>query len=137
TLHACLNAPLVVLAVAIVFAGAAAIMFSNVKNELTPNEDRAMAMMRITAPQGVSLDYMSSKLQQIEGSIKPLIDNGEIRTTFSIVGMGGSNSAMLILGLAPWEERERTQQQILDEVNQRAGRVPGVRAFAFQPNSLN
>jgi len=137
SLRFCLNAPMVVLVIAVLFAGAALTMFAGVKNELTPNEDRATAMMRITAPQGVSLDYMAGKLQQIEASFKPMIDSGEIRTTFSIVGQGGSNSAFLVLGLAPWDERERTQQQILDEVNQRAGRVPGVRAFAFQPNSLN
>src|SRR5690606_16458136 len=83
-----------------------------------------------------SLDYMASKLQQIEASLKPLIDSGELQTTFSIAGQGGSNSAFLVLGLSPWGERERTQQQILNEVNKLAAKVSGVQAFAFQPNSL-
>ncbi len=38
--------------------------------------------------------------------------------------------------LADWDQRERSQQQILDEVNRLVRDVPGVRAFAFQPNSL-
>lgn len=137
TLRACLNAPLIVVLVAAVFAAAAFTMFVGVKNELTPSEDRSMAMMRITAPQGVSLDYLSGKLQQIEASFKPLIDNGELQTTFSVVGQGGTNSAFLVLGLAPWDQRDRSQQEILNEVNQLASQVAGVRAFAFQPNSLN
>lgn len=136
SLKVCLNAPLVVVVVAVLFAGAAFTLFSTVKNELTPNEDRATAMMSISAPQGVSLDYMARKLRQIEASFKPLVDSGELRTTFSVVGQGGSNSAFLVLGLAPWSERERSQQQILDEANQLAAQVAGVRAFAFQPNSL-
>src|SRR5690606_19201580 len=137
TLRACLNAPLIVVLVAAVFAAAAFTMFVGVKNELTPSEDRSMAMMRITAPQGVSLDYLSGKLQQIEASFKPLIDSGELETTFSVIGQGGTNSAFLVLGLAPWNQRDRSQQEILNEVNQLASQVAGVRAFAFQPNSLN
>src|SRR5690606_11150212 len=80
---------------------------------------------------------LSGKLQQIEASFKPLIDNGELQTTFSVVGQGGTNSAFLVLGLAPWDQRDRSQQEILNEVNQLASQVAGVRAFAFQPNSLN
>ena len=137
SLQFCLNAPLIVVLIALLFAGAALTMFASVKNELTPNEDRSTAMMRISAPQGVSLDYMASKLQQIEASFKPLIDKGELETTFSVIGQGGTNSAFLVLGLAPWDQRERSQQEILEEVNQLASKVAGVRAFAFQPNSLN
>src|SRR5690606_17630057 len=137
TLNACLNAPLVAVLAAVIFAAVAFATFAGVKNELTPSEDRSMAMMRITAPQGVSLDYLAGKLQQIEASFKPLIDSGELETTFSVIGQGGTNSAFLVLGLAPWNERDRSQQEILNEVNQLASQVAGVRAFAFQPNSLN
>src|SRR5690606_27420744 len=38
--------------------------------------------------------------------------------------------------LAEWSQRERSQQEILGEVNDLVEKVPGVRAFAFQPNSL-
>ncbi|MCT8997711.1 efflux RND transporter permease subunit [Chelativorans intermedius] len=136
TLHFCLDAPAVVLLASALFAGAAYGLFGLVKSELTPTEDRAVAFMRVSAPEGVSLDYLTSKMRSIEMLIEPLRERGEIRNTFSIVGWGGSNSGFLVLGLAPWEERERTQQEILDEVNGLAAGVSGVRAFAFQPNSL-
>ncbi|MFC6487885.1 efflux RND transporter permease subunit [Nitratireductor sp. GCM10026969] len=136
TLRFCLNAPAVVLLVSALFAATAYGLFGTVKSELTPNEDRSVAFMRVSAPQGVSLDYLAGKMRQIEGLIEPLRERGEIRSTFSITGRGSTNSAFLVLGLAPWEERERSQQEILDEVNVLAARVPGVRAFAFQPNSL-
>src|SRR5690606_5237064 len=42
----------------------------------------------------------------------------------------------MVMSLAPWHERERSQQQILDDISGRLEAVPGVRAFAFQPNSL-
>ncbi|WP_163267419.1 efflux RND transporter permease subunit [Chelativorans alearense] len=136
TLHFCLDAPAVILLVSALFAAAAYGVFGSVKSELTPSEDRSVAFMRVSAPQGVSLDYLTGNMRRIETLIEPLRERGEIRSTFSIVGMGGSNRGFLVLALAPWEERERSQQEILDEVNALAARVPGVRAFAFQPNSL-
>jgi HAE1 family hydrophobic/amphiphilic exporter-1 len=38
--------------------------------------------------------------------------------------------------LAPWDERERSQAEIVEEINRLVGEVPSVRAFAIQPNSL-
>src|SRR5690606_8552289 len=137
TLNACLNAPLVAVLAAVIFAAVAFATFAGVKNELTPSEDRSMAMMRITAPQGVSLDYLAGELQHIGASFKPLIGSGELQTTLSVSGQRATDSAFLVLGLAPWNERDRSQQEILNEVNQLASQVAGVRAFAFQPNSLN
>ncbi len=58
-LHACLAAPGIVVIVSILFAGAAFGAFSLLKQELTPTEDRAATFLRITAPQGVSLEYLN------------------------------------------------------------------------------
>src|SRR5690606_21899420 len=136
-LRACLKAPLVVVLVSVLFAGAAFAMFGTIRNELTPPEDRSMAFLRIQAPQGVSLDYLAGQMNEIERLIRPLRDSGEIRSTFSIAGArGAKNTGFMVMSLAPWEERQRTQQEILDEVSALVENVPGVRAFAFQPNSL-
>ncbi len=56
-LHACLDAPLIVVMVAVLFAGAAFALFGTIRQELTPSEDRSVVLLRISAPQGVSLDY--------------------------------------------------------------------------------
>jgi HAE1 family hydrophobic/amphiphilic exporter-1 len=137
TLRACLDAPMVVVVVAAVIFTSAAGLYGTIKSELTPVEDRSMAFLRISAPQGVSLDYLAQQMRQIENLIVPLRESGEIRNTFSIAGSGGSqNSGFMVMQLAPWQERTRTQQQILDEVNALVVNVPGVRAFGFQPNSL-
>jgi HAE1 family hydrophobic/amphiphilic exporter-1 len=42
----------------------------------------------------------------------------------------------MVLTLAPWDERQRSQQEITAEVNGMLATVPGVRAYAIQPNSL-
>jgi hydrophobic/amphiphilic exporter-1 (mainly G- bacteria), HAE1 family len=136
-LRMCLNAPMVVVLISLLFAGLAGTLFGTIKSELTPPEDRSLAFLRISAPQGVSIDYLANQIRQMEELIQPLRDSGEIRTTFSLAGSQGSkNNGFLVMALAPWSERERTQQQILDDIVGRVSVVTSVRAFAFQPNSL-
>ena len=91
-----------------------------------------MALLRINAPQGVSLDYTTQQMRRIEELIQPLRDSGEIQATFANAGQGGSvNSGFMVMTLAPWDERERTQQEIMADivklVAERAGRarLPG------------
>ncbi|PCK80119.1 MULTISPECIES: efflux RND transporter permease subunit [Rhizobium] len=136
-LHGCLNAPFVVILFSVIFAGAALIAFSTVKSELTPEEDRSLVMMRLTTPQGSSLEYTRDKMQLVEESLQPLVDSGDIRNVFSISGQGGSlNSGFMVLTLAPWGERDRTQAEIVADINQAAAKVPALRGNAISSNSL-
>ncbi|WP_404934530.1 efflux RND transporter permease subunit [Nitratireductor sp. L15S-10] len=135
-LYACLNAPAVVVVISVLFAAASYGAFGFIKSEITPSEDRSIAFMRVSAPQGVSLDYFAERMRRIEALIEPLRDSGEVVSTFSIAGRGSSNSGFLVLRLADWENRERSQQEIVADISARVRNEPGVRAFVFQPNSL-
>ncbi|MER8374845.1 efflux RND transporter permease subunit [Mesorhizobium sp. M1406] len=136
-LHACLDAPWIVLLVAVLFAGTAFTLFGTIRQELTPTEDRAAVLLRISAPQGVSLDYTTQQMQKIEKLIQPMRDSGEIRSTFENAGQNGSyNSGFMVMTLAPWNERSRSQQEIMAEISRLTRQVPSVRIFPVQPNSL-
>jgi HAE1 family hydrophobic/amphiphilic exporter-1 len=136
-LRAALNAPLVVVVMALLFGALAAVLFPTIRSELTPSEDRSSAFIRVSAPQGVSLDYVAQNMREIERIVQPLRDSGEVIATFANTGGGGStNSGFMALTLAPWDQRTRTQAEILADVQTRIRTVPGVQAFAFQPNSL-
>lgn len=136
-LRRALDAPLVVIVIALLVAGAALFTAGSIPQELTPPEDRAVALMRISAPQGVSLDYTRARMGEIERLVAPLQESGEVTNVFSIAGTGGSaNNGFMVLTLAPWGERVRSQGEIVGQVNGMLQTVPGLRAFAIQPNSL-
>ncbi|MGX9143538.1 efflux RND transporter permease subunit [Mesorhizobium sp. 128a] len=136
-LHACLGAPWIVLLVALLFAATAFALFGTVRQELTPSEDRAVVLLRINAPQGVSLDYTTQQMQKIERLIQPLRDSGEIVSTFENAGQNGAyNSGFMVMTLAPWDKRARSQQEIMAEITQLTRQVPSVRIFPVQANSL-
>jgi HAE1 family hydrophobic/amphiphilic exporter-1 len=136
-LRRALDAPLIVIVIALMAAGSAFALLPTIPQELTPPEDRAVALVRISAPQGVSLDYTRSRMTEIERLVSPLRDSGEVQNIFAIAGTGGSsNNGFMVLTLAPWGERERSQADIVGELNRAIATVPGLRAFAIQPNSL-
>lgn len=137
SLGAVLAAPLVTVTAALLFGAAALWLLSGLRSELTPQEDRATAMMSVTAPQGVSLDYTSARLRDVEAGLARFTETGEVRSSFIIAGMGGqANRALVLLTLAPWNERSRSQAEIVADIGRAMEEVPGLRAFVGQPNSL-
>lgn len=136
SLKVCIAVPWVIVIVACLIAASAWQVLKVVPEELLPREDRSVALLRVSAPQGVSVEYTASQLRKIETMIEPLVESGEIQNVFSIAGRGSSNGGFMVFTLQPWEERERSQQEIVTQINRGLGSIPGARAFVIQPNSL-
>ena len=137
TLRGALKAPFAVVAAAALFGMTAILLMGQIRQELTPPEDRAVALLSVRAPQGVSLDYLNGKMLEIQSLVTPLRETGEVTNIFSITGSGGrDNRGFVVLTLAHWSDRERSQQEIVGDINAALQQVIGVQAFAIQPNSL-
>ena len=138
TLRITLNAPAVAVLVAVLFGGTAVLVSSGIRHELTPREDRSLVFLSVSAPQGVSLDYTTTKMREIEDLVTPLKTEGLVTNIFSIAGIGGTdNRGFLVLTLKDWSQRSLTQDQIVDRINGLVHKVIGARVFAIQPNSLH
>ncbi|HQY44497.1 MAG TPA: efflux RND transporter permease subunit [Paracoccaceae bacterium] len=136
TLRDCLNAPLPVLVFSALFLATAWMVQGGLKRELTPPEDRSVILMSILAPQAVSLDYTAERMQQIEDRLAPLRATGEVTSIFAVAGQGAENRGFMVLSLADWSARTRSQQDIAAEVARLIAPVIGLRATTIQPNSL-
>ncbi|BBK38922.1 multidrug transporter [Allostella sp. ATCC 35155] len=136
-----LAAPLVVLALAVAVSATAYGFYQALPKEFAPVEDRGIALIPITAPEGSSLAYTAEETRKVEEIIRPYIERGEARSIFSIVAPGLSrpapvNRSLIILRFKPWKERTRKQQAIVQEIFPKLLAVPGIRAFAVNPPSL-
>jgi len=133
----CLDWPIIPIIAACAFAAVCWGGFKLLPQELTPEEDRSFIFMRVSGPQGISVDYLKSQIEQIETSLQPLRESGEIISSFAIAGSGGSsNTGFLVLTLAPWGERERSQQEIIADINASVRDFVSVRLFVGGGNSL-
>lgn len=137
TLHMALNHPWAVVFISLLFSGFCYAGFKTLPQELIPAEDRAQIYMSISGPQGISVDYLSQQIDVIEAVLQPLRESGEIINTFSVAGTGGSsNNGFFMAVLAPWGERERSQQEIAADINNRLKDYPAVRISLHSGNSL-
>ena len=128
--------PVAVVAACAVLAMAAFVVFQALPSQLTPNEDRGVVLMSVSAPQSASLDYTDAQMRAVEAVLDPYVASGEATTILSRVGLGTGNRAFLVMPLADWRDRERSQGEIVGEINAAFADIPGVSARAIQPNSL-
>ena len=135
-LGAALAAPAIVLVIACLFAGGAVFIWTLLPEQLTPVEDRGVIPISVQAPQGVDVDYLDMRLRQVEAEVVPLVESGEVTNLFINAGGFNRNSGFIMLTLAPWEERERSQQEITAELRPKLEKIPGVRVNIRQANSL-
>ncbi|MCA3503067.1 MAG: efflux RND transporter permease subunit [Rhodobacter sp.] len=136
TLRLALAAPLVAVTAALIFAAVAALLFTGLRQELTPPEDRALILISIQAPQGVALDYTDGKMRDIEALLEPLRASGEVTNVFAIAGQGSDSRGFMVISLADWAKRSRSQQEIAAGITAQLRGIIGIRAFAIQSNSL-
>ncbi|MFT5391488.1 MAG: multidrug efflux pump [Gammaproteobacteria bacterium] len=136
-LRRAVGAPLIVIAISLAFVAGALALYPSVPRELAPKEDRGVAFVPITAPQGATVVYTDSQARIIEKALAPQVANGNIKTVYSLVGWGNRPyRAFVVLRLAPWVEREATQAEIVKAVQPAARNLPGARAAVASPAGL-
>ncbi len=105
---------------------------------LVPVEDRGTFMAFLRAPQGSTSAYTNRALRQAEA---PVLDLEELHGTFAAVGMsfggpGDTSSGILFARLKPWNQRERSQQEIVAELLPQFMGIPEAMVFPINPPSL-
>ncbi|HBB82741.1 MAG TPA: AcrB/AcrD/AcrF family protein, partial [Sulfitobacter sp.] len=128
--------PILVVALALCFGVFSISLYGSLNSALTPTEDRGAFMVRARAPSGVSSSFTDQQVQQIESMVAPYVESGEVAAVQSIVGLGGGASAFVIVKLADWAERDRSQEEIMAELNREFQAITGLTVFARSPNSL-
>jgi HAE1 family hydrophobic/amphiphilic exporter-1 len=134
-LDACLGAPFVVVLVALLFAGAALIASRYLPQELSPPEDRGIVQVRVTTPQGATIDYTDEQMRKVEAATDPLLRSGEATAVFSVSRSNG-DGGFLFITLAPWDQRTRTQMAITAQLSRSLQPIPGIQVSTRTSNSL-
>jgi multidrug efflux pump len=129
--------PLVIL-VAVVLFGGAIWLFGNMPRELVPTEDRGVAFGIVLAPEGATLEYTDRYMRAVE---QTLLNIPERRGLFTATGLGFGGpgrvtNGFVFLNLVPRSERERSQQEIVQQLFPQLLGIPGVLAFVINPPSL-
>ncbi|AWB35509.1 efflux RND transporter permease subunit [Orrella marina] len=133
SLTAALGNRLLVVVIGLAVASSSVFLFSNIKSELAPIEDRGVIFGVISGPEGSTLSHTLASAEKID-QIYAQVEDAQARQL--IVGFPTVADGFAILRLKPWEERETKQQDITNQLFPKFGELPGVRAFPTNPPSF-
>jgi multidrug efflux pump len=132
TLGRAVRHPFAVIGVGAGLTAAAVGLFAILEREFVPPDDRGFFFTFVVAPEGATAEYTDGYMRQLEEIVHRTED---VRYSFAVVGWDGPpSSGVLGVILDDWEERTRSAQDVINEVQpQFFFGVPGVFAFAVNP----
>jgi multidrug efflux pump len=109
------------------------LVFSQMKRELAPIEDRGTILAIANAPDGATLAYTQKYMQGIE---RIGFSQKEFDRIFVISGAPTPAQGIAFLRTVPWSERDKSTQELAREIAPRFFGLPGVQAFPVTPPSI-
>ncbi len=114
--------------------GATVFLFQIVPGGFVPDEDQGFFATIIQAPEGVSLEYTSDIMAQVE---KKLLQVPEVTGTFAVgsfsFGGSGPNVGTIFTTLKTWSQRERSVDDIITELTGPFLAMPGAIILPINP----
>ncbi|TVQ17905.1 MAG: efflux RND transporter permease subunit [Leptolyngbya sp. DLM2.Bin15] len=124
----------------IVLLGLTALVYTSVPSAFLPEEDQGYFITIVQAPEGVSLNYTSDVLTQIEDEILQI---PEVVATFAVGGFSFSgstaNSGIVFATLTPWKDRTGPGQSATAIIGQLFGKfsqITEARVFPVNPPTI-
>ena len=106
------------------------VLFVMSPKELAPTEDQGIVFGIVNTPSNATLEQITPSIERIEAIASSFPETDfvfQITTpTFGFWGMG----------LAPWDQRERTANELVPAVQELVQNVPGVETFPIVPPAL-
>ncbi len=110
--------------------GSSAFFFAQIGKGFAPDQDEGRFLVRLRTPLGSSIEYTDTRLRMVE---EILARHKEIVTEFALVGFGSAgqvNQGLVVVRMAPRDQRSVKQQEILPVIRQELTAIPGALAFA-------
>ncbi|HEV7913175.1 MAG TPA: efflux RND transporter permease subunit, partial [Albitalea sp.] len=108
-------------------------LFTGMKRELSPIEDRGVILTVVNAPDGSTIGYTEKYMQEIE---KIGMSYPEFDRVFVVAGNPTVAQGVSFLRATDWSERKRSTPELAQSLIPRFAGLPGVTAFPITPPSL-
>ena len=133
-LHKTLNFRALTVTILVGVLAITAVMFVTTPKELAPEEDQGILLSILKTPQSGNLDYTEAATQKLWQIVETIPERAHL---FVINGFAGVHQAFAGILLKPWDQRSRTQKQILqNELQAKLATIPSASVFAFSPPPL-
>ena len=118
------------------------VLFNTLPREMAPLEDRGRIWVRATAAESASYEYMQNFMDEVARETRRLVPEAEVMMT-QVPGSGGSqgvqgavNNGFVRVFLKDREDRDRSQQQIAEDLRVLQKQFTGARINITQEASI-
>lgn len=104
-----------------------------------PNEDQGMFYAVIQTPPGSTLErtnQIAERLQKIAEGIKGVKSVSSLAGYEILTEGTGANSGTCLINLESWEDRSKSSQEIINELEEKSKDIPGAVLEFFQPPAV-
>lgn len=125
--------------VVIVLSGAVIYFLgTSTPSELSPLEDRSEFRLQAQAQEGATFEYMDRNVKELTQFISEEVPerSGMVSVTAPGFGSAGVNSGFVRVILKDPKDRNRTQQQIVDDITGKVRKYSSVRTFTTQAQTI-
>ncbi len=111
----------------------------HLKKETAPYEDRSLVSASITGPEGSTYEYMQRFMVDITQLVNDSVPEKRVNIINTAPGWGGGspNSGRMRIGLVDPDERERSQQDIVNDLTRQVRQFTGARTFISQQPTIS
>jgi multidrug efflux pump len=109
---------------------AGGILFYVMPSELAPQEDQSLIRAWVQGPKGATLELMTPYALQMEELLSSTPEQASLWAVAQRSGIWGG------IRLKPWDQRSRSQTDIIQELRQKAKAIPGVDVSIFPMKGL-
>ncbi len=138
-----LHRPLAVGSGALAFVALCIGLGATLASELAPAEDVGYFFTNIQAAEGTGFDTMKGYMEDLQARMLPKVGEGQPIRRMLVRAPGGwgqtedfANGGMTVF-LVPWEDRDVSTQQVIDQTQKLIGQDPRVRGNATSGNTLS
>lgn len=110
------------------------LLWMAIPSEMAPLEDRSNIRITSTAPEGATFEYMNRYADELSGYIEETVPEQD--KIIQMIGGGNTNRSNLNLWLKDPEQRDRTQQEIADELAVQVRNFTGARTMVSQQQTF-
>lgn len=115
-------------------------LFNVIPSELAPLEDRGQIRINMAGPEGATFGYMDRVIDEMTSELSDMVPEEEraglITVTSPGFGTASTNSGFVRMILKDASERDRSQQEIFNDVAAYLKNKTAVRAFGAQEPSI-
>lgn len=108
-------------------------LFVSSNSELAPQEDLGIIIAQVTAPANSSLAQTQLYANAVSNIFRQFPETDHI---FQVDGSQGLNTSIIGMVLKPWEQRQRTSNELQPLVQKEIDKIAGAKVAAFQLPSL-